>query len=184
MRLTPQMHRHLAREANKKRVSLNRFCAQLLETGLTRQEPGSRKFDFLIPVTKQLKAHFGTKLMGVALFGSQVAGKATESSDYDLLVVLAPTEKLTRSLYAWWDNQMDLPSDRTINPHFVPLPDSIDEAGGIWFEVAAASEILWEEDSKVAQFLDKLRGLIAGDRIRRFWTNGVPYWVRREESEK
>ena len=184
LRLTSQMHRSLAQEAARKGGSLNQFCIQLLQDGLTRQESGSKKFDFLTPVIEQLKHHFGGKLMGVVLFGSQVTGKATESSDFDLLIVLDSSEKLARSLYSWWDDEMKFPHDKTINPQFVHRPDSIDQAGGIWFEVAVSSEIVWEDRSKISQFLDKIRRLIASDRVRRFWTNGVPYWVRREESEK
>jgi predicted nucleotidyltransferase len=188
LRVKPSTHGHLAQEAKRRGISLNRLCAEALQRGLETHPTESSHFDFLSPVVSLLRAHFGKNLVAVLVFGSRVTGKATATSDLDLLVVLEDGVPLTRSLYSWWDEsvdslgraseRIDLPANPLVNPQFVHLPENPEEAGGLWLEVATASEVLWEGRGRITKALDGLRNLIAQDRFRRYWSNGIPYWVR------
>ncbi|HEX5037370.1 MAG TPA: toxin-antitoxin system HicB family antitoxin [bacterium] len=181
LRVPNALHGRLAREAGSRRISLNRLCTGLLQAGLERKNEPSRRFDSLSPVVKSLKKRFGKDLLGVLVFGSQVTGRATAASDVDLLIVLHDRIPLTRSLYRWWDESVDsvrLPEEPVVNPQFVHLPETPEEAGGLWLEIASASEILWDGGARLARTLEGLRDLIARDRFRRYWSNGAPYWVK------
>ena len=90
---------------------------------------------------------------------------------------------LTRSLYQWWDDQV-LPPDQMIwNPQFVHLPSSAEQAGGLWFEIALAHQILLEKGGKISDLIASLNSLIADDQVRRYWSNGHPYWVWRNHEK-
>ncbi|MBI2083255.1 MAG: toxin-antitoxin system HicB family antitoxin [Deltaproteobacteria bacterium] len=184
LRIEPKFHRLLSQEAKRNKTSLNNLCASLLKKGLEKGEPVAEKFAFLKPTVDQLKDHFGKNLLGVLVFGSQVTGEATESSDWDLLIILSNEIALTRSLYRWWDEEATLLGTIIVNPQFVHLPASLEEAGGLWFETACASHVMWEQGRVITDCLDQLREFIASDRVRRYWSQGQPYWVRQNEEQR
>ena len=178
LRLDVKTNERLVSEAERRRTSLNRLCRDILVHGLERNDVEEDPFRFLIPTILLLKGHFKKNLLGVAVFGSRVTGKATENSDFDVLVILADTVPLVRSLYRWWDESLEMFEGKVVNPHFVHLPASPEEAGGLWLEVAVASKILWEEKGLVTSFIDKLLLQMSSDKIRRHWSNGMPYWEK------
>lgn len=184
LRLEPKFHRLLSQEAKRRRASLNSLCISLLQRGLEKGESTDERFEFLKPVLDQIKSHFGKDLQGVFIFGSQVTGQATESSDLDLLIVLEKLIPLARSLYRWWDEKVSLSGTIVVNPQFVHLPLSVEEAGSLWLEVATASQMIWEKDRVITDFLELLREFIASDRVRRHWSQGQPYWVRQSEEQR
>lgn len=184
LRLDPALHRRLAQRARERRVSVNRLCADLLERGLRHHEDRPWWEEGAKAVTDLLRRHFGAALLGVAVFGSQVQGSATESSDVDFLIVLSGNEPLQRSLYTWWDHEVHWEGPSEASPQFVHLPENSGTAGGIWLEAALASRILWERGRSLSSMLDALRRMIEAGAVRRFWNNGQPYWVRRGDEEQ
>lgn len=184
LRLDPALHRRLALRAQERRVSVNRLCADLLERGLGHREVRPWWEDQAKGVVDLLRRHFGGALLGVAVFGSQVQGSASEGSDVDFLIVLDRRTSLQRSLYAWWDGAVRWEGPAEASPQFVHLPKDPAEAGGIWLEAAVASEILWERGRAFSSMLVRLRGEIKSGAVRRFWSNGQPYWVRGEDEEQ
>lgn len=183
LRIPAPLHRRLSREAERRGLSLNELCNLLIESNLEGRKNDEEKFSFLNPIVKQLTNHF-KDLLGVVVFGSQVTGKATQSSDLDLLIVLPSNLPITRSLYRWWDEEIPSVGPITVNPHFVHLPPSPDGAGSLWLEVATAHEILWERNGAVGDVIKKLLEIIALDRVRRYWSNGQPYWVKSHEEQR
>lgn len=178
LRLAPGLHRQLSSEALRRGNSLNKLCTELIRQGLEGGRPQAEVQSFLSPLVERLKGHFGHHLEGIALFGSQVSGGATRLSDWDLLIVLSLP--LTRFLYRWWDESHLSPPGKVVNPQFVHLPSHPAEAGSLWFEVASASEILWERKGRLGKFLDKIRKRIEEDKIRRYWLSGQPYWIHNQ----
>lgn len=184
LRIPPKAHKSLAQEALKKGLSLNALCSKILMNNLHKKDEQTKKFEFLSPLVKQVRTHFSKDVIGILLFGSRITGKATDQSDLDCLIVLSQYCPLRRSLYSWWDENILNPDGWVVNPQFVHLPASPEKAGGLWFEVVSASEILWEENQKITRFLQEARGCIEEDRIRRCWTNGQPYWVWRDLAQQ
>lgn len=182
LRIEPALHKVLAIRASKGRNSINALCAQLLKDGLQRQSEINWWSEDCKKIVETLRRHFGRQLLGVALFGSQIEGTATEDSDLDILIVL--DVPIQRSLYSWWDENIKWQGRADASPQFVHLPDDVETAGGIWFEVAMASQITWERGHKLSSAIAELKKLIETDRVRRYWSNGQPYWVRRENEKQ
>ncbi len=178
IRLGPSLHSRLVKKARDEKVSLNRLCARTLEEGISGVTPASGEWQGTVTA---LRKKFGDSLLGVVLFGSVARGEATESSDIDLLIVVASDVPITRALYRWWDEAIAGQVESNVNPHFIRLPESPGEAGGLWLEVAVASTVLWEREGQVHATLAKLREVIAAGHLRRRLTGGVPYWVRDEK---
>ncbi|MBI4373525.1 MAG: nucleotidyltransferase domain-containing protein [Deltaproteobacteria bacterium] len=184
LRIEPKFHRLLSQESERRKTSLNTLCIDLLKRGFKKGDTEDERFGFLKPIIRQVEDHFGSELEGILIFGSQVTGQATESSDLDLLIVLKSSLPLTRSLYRWWDEKVSLSGTIVVNPQFAHIPLSMEEAGSLWLEVATASQMIWERDLVVTDFLELLREFIASDRVRRNWSQGQPYWVRQDEEQR
>lgn len=191
VRLPLELHRKLVSEAQKRRQSLNNICVEFLSEGFKKggqSEKIQHKYQNIISMVKN---RFGQNLIGILIFGSQISGEATHSSDIDFLIVLSDKISLTRSLYHWWDETTPSESDtlpasdhETINPQFVHIPSYPHESGGLWFEVAMSHNMLWEKGKRVTKFLDALKEMIDKDQIRRYWSNGHPFWVWKKHEEQ
>lgn len=184
IRIGASFHQRLSSEARRRSCSLNQVCIDLLEKGLERQAKEGENFPFLDSTIKKLRGQFGDALEGVVIFGSRVTGRAMNTSDLDLLVVLSSKIALTRSLYRWWDETISIPVSITVNPHFVHLPVSVEEAGGLWLEMAVGHRVIWEKKRVLSQVLAALKDRISRDDVRRYWSHGLPYWIRRENEEQ
>lgn len=177
LRLDPALHEALHEKAANTGLSLNETCVRFLEAGL--QQKAAPK-PWLAPVRKRLQIlhrTFGKKMLGAAVFGSQVEGTATPSSDVDLLIVLDSSVPVRRSLYRQWEKSNLQPDSFLINPHFVHFPDSAKEASGLWFEVALEHETIYQQKGCLEAFFAKLLSQIRAGKIRRDWSHGHPYWV-------
>lgn len=177
LRLPSQLHKTLAAKARKKGVSLNAVCISILSGEKTEGSIISKAFR---EVFSGIKKRFGGHLLGVAAFGSQVSGEATEASDIDFLIILDKTVEITRSLYSWWDEDIKFSGEAALNPHFAGFPDNLEEVGGIWLEVALHHVILYQHGKKVERLFRNLSDLIDKGAARRLVSNGHPYWVWRK----
>jgi len=76
--------------------------------------------EILTELKEHLKSHLGNNLNKVILFGSMASGKATEDSDYDILIIL-------NKKYDWRDENkimdlcydIDLKYNILIDPHIL-----------------------------------------------------------------
>lgn len=181
LRLPPHLHQLLSTEANKHSQSLNTYCQHILESRFQKETESLSPIKGWDTLYKDISTHFGNELEGIILFGSQVTGKATESSDTDLFIVLSPSVKITRQLYTWWDD--DVLADTTISPHFVSYPDSNAPIGGLWCEVALSGKILYQKSNHMSIVLKKINTLVQNGAVRRYWANGHPYWIWRKDEK-
>lgn len=180
LRISPRIHERIRTEARRRGLSLNEYCARLLERSV--QGPHGEHWGVWDAVVDTIRQAFGDAIRGIVLFGSTARNEATEESDIDLLIVLADGAAPDRSMYDQWDAQAgpalrDLVA-RPITPHFVRLPREVLDAGGLWYEVAVDGVLLWEEDGAVSDFLRAVRAAMAEGRIRRKAVHGHPYWVK------
>ncbi len=187
LRVSPDLHRRLNQEATAHHRSLNYLCVDLLKKALDEDlllGKDSDHFQKYQPVVVQLRKKFKSSLLGVLIFGSQVTREATSSSDVDLFVVVDASVPIQRSLYRWWDEEVTWKGTAIVNPHFVHVPSSVKEAGSLWFEVALAHEVLWQNERRVPLFLEKLKEAVEDGRIRRHLTQGQPYWVWKDHEKQ
>jgi predicted nucleotidyltransferase len=173
LRVQKSVHARVQAAARRLGVSLNEYCSRRLRV------PGQSVLvdaGAAAAVEKPL-AQFGAALVGVLVYGSYVRGDATAASDVDLLVVVDRSVPLTRALYREWD--LDAPAwrDRSMDPHFVHVPDEGRAVPGAWCEAAFDGVVLFERDGAVTRHLAVLRGEIAAGRLVRRAVHGQPYWT-------
>lgn len=183
LRISSELHKKLTDISIRKRASLNSLCVSLLNKGLGLEDDRSDISTRFEPIINKLRSKFKDRLAGVVLFGSQATGEATESSDIDILIVLEDSISLNRSLYSWWDSEI-VWDDGEMNPHFVTYPKNIDTVTGLWFEIAISGKIIYQKNVAVSQIISKLKKFIADGRVRRYISNGHPYWVKEGQNEK
>ncbi|MFH0799715.1 MAG: toxin-antitoxin system HicB family antitoxin [Pseudomonadota bacterium] len=184
LRIDPALHSGLARRALQAGVSINTICSGFISSGLHGKMDEAWWLGDCEKLAALLKKHFGPRLAGVAVFGSQIAGTSTDESDLDVLIVLDAGVPIRRSLYSWWDGAIKWQGRAEASPQFVNLPKDAAHAGSIWFEVALASQIIWERGRALSSFIGQVKKLIEGDAVRRYWKGGQPYWVRRDDEEQ
>lgn len=182
LRLPPDLHQILVKKSHQMEKSLNQVCLDLLsQKNFVDTHPAQASIWHHVyeHTFEPLKKNFGKKLLGIVGFGSYAKGQQTESSDIDLLIILDASIPLTRSLYRWWDTHVHWISSTELNAHFIHLPRHIQNATGIWFEVAQNHHMLYQQKSKVAPFFKKAIGAIQKGQLRQYWSHGHPYWVWR-----
>lgn len=178
LRTSPELHQQLSKRAHDSGQSLNQTCVKLIENALQNKEQESAWEKSLRKVLPQVQKHFGEQALAVAVFGSQVRGDASQSSDIDVLIVLKSETPITRSLYQWWDSHIQVQSPYPVNPHFMHIPKDPASASGIWFEIALSHKIIYEKTQQLTPFLRKILQLVENGSMRREWSYGHPYWVR------
>jgi predicted nucleotidyltransferase len=185
IRLPASLHRELKARAAISQKTLNEFCLEGLRSNLS---PSAAAISTIAEETAViLRSSLARKLEAILLFGSRAREDAWQGSDTDLLLCLPRGTQLNRDLYREWDALVDQSGGRmapSTSPHFAVLPDSVDQAGGLWFEVAIDGIMLWDRRFEVSRFLGQVRRfLLAGKAVRKA-TYGVPYWVRTDAEPK
>lgn len=179
LRIEPTLHATLREAASRSGLSLNEYCARkLADGGLGVSGPGWKAVDRAAAVLRE-------DLLGVVVFGSWARGEATESSDIDVLVVVAPDRDISRALYRHWDEERilwadpgsDLADGRRVEPHFVHLPPTGEIPSGTWAEVALDGIVLFDPVLVVSRRLVALRASILDGDLARHEVHGQPYWV-------
>jgi hypothetical protein len=174
LRIDPDLHARLRRGARREGTSLNDHCARRL-SALQTSIPAP-----LESAITRADSLLGEDLVAVAAFGSWARGESSTGSDVDLLIVVEPSHRLSRSLYGRWDEAPVLWGTRTIEPQFVHLPGGDKPVAGLWAEVALDGIVLFDRDLRLSKRLVEVRREIASGRIVRRVVHGQPYWVRNE----
>lgn len=168
LRIPPQLHKSLKREAHQLGVSLNQIVLRRLV--------GDQSSDPYRPIKKV----FGNHLVGLVLFGSTVRGESRRGSDLDLLLVLDQSIPIERGLYRTWDEQLETEVDTRISPQFSHLPQNLKACSSLWLEVALEGEIVFDPSGSVRKTIYSLKSLIAsGAKVRKI-SHGHPYWISNE----
>lgn len=170
LRLDPELHGQLKKQAVKEGVSLNQLIVDKLSSGKTSQFGIIRKV-------------FKDRLVGIVLFGSHVRNEERESSDIDLLLVLSEDSRIERELYSLWDEKVQVSLGEKYSPQFVKIPKEPRLASSIWLEVALEGVILYERGLELRKFIFELKHMIASGVFRRQLIYGQPYWVRGSHAE-
>ncbi len=172
LRLPPGLHAALRHAARDQGASLNDYCARKLAAPL-----GDVTRDGGAEVVAGAAEVAGDHLVGVVAFGSWARGEASDRSDVDVLVVVDEALRLSRRLYAEWDERPVTIDGRAVDPHFVHLPPLLGPVAGIWAEVAIDGLVLFERHLAISKRLTGVRRLVADGRLARRVVHGQPYWI-------
>lgn len=176
LRMEPALHARLARRAADEHRSLNSVCVALLEDALV---PGaSARLPYGLQSLLELQNGLSGDVLGLVMYGSQARGEARADSDIDILVVLADSRPITRSLYteldsiSTWDGRVSLMLSH--------LPSEPTRPSGLWLEVSQDGLVLYDRHGIVQPTLAAVRRVIASGRVVRRESHGQGYWVHAE----
>jgi hypothetical protein len=186
IRMPGSLHLRLKEEAMHAAQSLNQWCvARLKAREQASAWSGAQDGPISSPFLEKIVQRWGEDLDGLVLFGSAARGDATEDSDIDMLLIMTRRVKIARTLYGDWEEfcrqHAGTQDPCRVSPHFVALPASVPEAGGLWYETALDGIVLWQRDEGVSRFLRSVRVAMAEGSIRRRVVHGSPYWVKKFE---
>jgi predicted nucleotidyltransferase len=183
--MSGSLHSRLKQEAARTGQSLNQLCVAKLQsnTAYAGINAGTARAPVISPdFLEKVFQRWQRDLVGLILFGSAARGDATEDSDTDLLLVMNTRVKIARDLYRVWEefcgDHAGVEVYSRISPHFVTLPPSVQDAGGLWYETALEGIVLWEFDHQVSRFLRSVREAMVQGKIQRRVVHGSPYWIR------
>jgi predicted nucleotidyltransferase len=140
-----------------------------------------------------LRAHYGSRLVSVAVFGSVARQTQREDSDIDFLIV-------ARDLPPGRSARVDefLPVEQTLEPWLAPpRPDLMPvglspvfktltevEAGSpLFLDMVEDARILHDEDDFLAGRLERLRQRLAALGAQRVWRGNAWYWILKPDLE-
>ena len=173
LRLDPDLHAALRREAAIRGISLNAHCVQRL-TAPGGVLPG---FEGAAETVRRATELMGESLVGIAVFGSWARGEAADTSDVDVLIVIDGDIPVTRDLYRRWDEAPVAWDGRPVDPHFVHLLPQRRTPSGLWAEVAIDGIVLHDPHYRLFAQLAAVRRALAEGRLRRRTVHGVGYWT-------
>ena len=173
LRLDPDLHAELRREAAIRGISLNAHCVQRLAapSGVS---PG---FEDAAETVRRAIELMGESLVGIVVFGSWARGEAADTSDIDVLIVIDGDIPIARELYRRWDEAPVAWGGRLVDPHFVHLPPDRRTPSGLWAEVAIDGILLHDPRHRLFPQLAAVRRALAEGRLRRRTVHGTGYWT-------
>lgn len=173
LRIGSGLHAALRAAAAEQGVSLNDYCATKLAAPLG----NLLAFGDAPRAVQHAAAVAGESLVGAAVFGSWARGELSDSSDVDLLIVVARGLAITRALYRRWDEAPVRWGERPVEPHFVHPPAADARPSGLWAEVAVDGVVLFERGLELSAALARVRRELAAGRLRRSVVHGQSYWT-------
>lgn len=176
LRLPPGKLKKIKNKSSTLGLSVNQYINLKLESNETSESS-------LVEIIK--KSSLSSKIIALVLFGSVAKKTSDQTSDFDLLIVLDEHEKISRSLYAVWDTEVDckltpvMTDGKIASPHFVNFKSDLKDIHGLWLEIAISGIVLWKKNDKIDLLLQKMRTAIADNLFTRKLTHGQPYWIRK-----
>ncbi len=171
VRLDSNQHEALKSRAGVLDVSLNELCTQRLYSPSVIENLPSEIQQALYLLARQ----YQNKIQAVLVFGSWATDKLHDSSDIDLLVVMADDQKIARSTYDLWEKHCDPRS--AVEPSFVSLPKNSAKITSLWAELALSGLVIFDPTLNVQRYLNHVRQKISAGNIIRKKTHGQYYWV-------
>jgi predicted nucleotidyltransferase len=172
LRIEPGLHAALRKAAAAIGVSLNEYCARKLALP-SGSLAGLAPAQTLVDRAAQI---LGSELVGLVAYGSWAREEAGPTSDVDVLIVVGDRKSVTRQLYRVWDDAPLLWDGRSVEPHFVQLPEPA-AVGTLWAEAAVDGIVLFERGLAVSRALAGIRRQIVAGRLVRRVVHGQPYWA-------
>ena len=144
-------------------------------------------FDRILMATVEAcRAHYGPRLVAVAVFGSVGRGTARPTSDIDLLIVADPLpegrlqrvhdfEAVERALAAHLREAREQGVATELSPVF-RTPQEIAAGSPLLLDMTDDARVLFDRDEFLARSLDALRARLSALGARRVWRGNAWFW--------
>ena len=144
-------------------------------------------FESVPPLLLQAcRAHYGDRLIALALFGSVARGTAGPESDVDVVVVAtgladgrvaraAEFEAIDGALEPW----LDRARDRGLAPRFSPVfktPEELSQGTPLLLDMIDDARILADERGELRRAIERLRTRLEALGARRIWRGNAWFW--------
>ena len=140
----------------------------------------------LAAVVEACRAHYGRRLVTVAVFGSVGRGTARSTSDIDLLLVVDPLpdgrlarvrefEAVERALAAPLREARERGVTTEVSPVF-KTPQEIAAGSPLLLDMTDDARVLVDRDGFLARSLDALRARLSSRGARRIWRGNAWFW--------
>ena len=143
--------------------------------------------EILALLLDEIRAHYGSRLVSVAVFGSVGRGTQREDSDVDLLIVARdlPRGRMARV-------EAFLPIEGKLSaclepprPELLPVslspvfktPEEVAAGSPLFLDMVEDARILYDDSGYLTGQLDRLRQRLAALGSRRVWRGNTWYWV-------
>ena len=130
----------------------------------------------LADVVREAREIFGSRLLGMFVFGSRVAGGARTTSDVDLGVWLAPPIRRATSWVPWVARFG--PRDPVLDPTFFTEASLTVPAAWLLEAVHGGVQVLYDPHGQLAERLASIRRACDAGAYRRRLFMGLPHWER------
>jgi uncharacterized protein len=143
--------------------------------------------DILRRLLEELQAHYGSRLVSVAVFGSVGRGTQREDSDIDFLIVarglprgriarveefLPVEQRLKACLAAPRAGLMAI----ALSP-VLKTPEEVEFGSPLFLDMVEDARILHDQDGFLAAYLERLRRRLVELGSRRVWRGSIWHWV-------
>jgi predicted nucleotidyltransferase len=143
--------------------------------------------EILRRLVEGLQAHYGSRLVSVAVFGSVGRGTQREDSDIDFLIVARglPRGRTARveeflpveqRLEAWLAPPRAELMPVALSP-VLKTPDEVEAGSPLFLDMVEDARILHDEDGFLAAYLERLRQRLVALGSRRIWRGSAWHWV-------
>ena len=134
-----------------------------------------------------LQAHYGPRLVSVAVFGSVGRGTQREDSDIDLLIIVRglPRGRTARveeflpveqRLEAWLAPPRAELMPVALSP-VLKTPEEVEAGSPLFLDMVEDARILHDEDGFLAAYLEGFRQRLVALGSRRVWRGSTWHWV-------
>jgi hypothetical protein len=142
--------------------------------------------DLLQRLLAELRAHYGRRLVSVAVFGSVGRGTPREGSDVDVLIVARelPRGRTARleeflpvedCLVPWLRRGRPAAGEILLSPVF-KTPEELEAGTPLLLDMVEDARILFDDEGVLARRLERLRNRLLELGARRIWRGTTWYW--------
>ncbi len=153
----------------------------------THVPPTSSVFDELLTaVAGACRAHYGTRLVSLAVFGSVGRGTPRPDSDLDLLLIIDPLPDGRMPRVAEFDAieravvpALDAARGRDVTTRLSPVfrtPSELQLGSPLLLDLTEDARLLVDEGGALARRLEALRARLAVLGAKRIWRANAWYW--------
>jgi predicted nucleotidyltransferase len=137
---------------------------------------------------EKLKEYYGERLISVGVFGSVARGKFHPDSDIDVLIVVnklppgrrARIEEFIENIETPLENRLSKSLKVKYLPEISPViktPEEVEVGSPIFLDMTEEALILYDRNSFLENYLDRLRKRLNALGARRVFTGGGWYWI-------
>jgi len=143
--------------------------------------------EILRRLVQRLQAHYGPRLVSVAVFGSVGRGTQREDSDIDLLIVARDLPRgrtarveeflpVEQRLEAWLAPPRAELMPVALSP-VLKTPEEVEAGSPLFLDMVEDAQILHDEGGFLAAYLERLRQRLVALGSRRVWRGSNWHWV-------